>query len=67
MPLSELLFSIEYTLAKEFPALTPFDIEERPFVQVIDLLANTRALQIRTKKETDPNRVIRRPAGDNWF
>jgi hypothetical protein len=67
VPLDELLFTIEYSLTKEYPALSPFDIEERSFFQVIDLFADTRRAQIQIKKESDPNRVIRRPAGDDWF
>ena len=67
MPLDELLFSIEYSLTKEFPAFTPFDVEDSTFYRVIDLFTDTRKLQIRAKRESDPNRVIRRPAGDDWF
>lgn len=67
MPLDELLFSIEHSLSKEYPAFTPFDIEEEPFFRIIDLFSDTRKLQIRVKKESDPNRVIRRKAGDDWF
>ena len=67
MPLDELLFGIEYSLTKEFPAFTPFDIENTPYYKVLDLFADTRKLQIRAKREADPNRVIRRKAGDDWF
>lgn len=67
MPLHELLFAIEHSLCKEYPALTPFDIEKESYYKVMDLFADTRKLQIRDKKETDPTRTIRRPAGDNWF
>ena len=67
MPLDQLLFSIEYSLTKEYPALSPFDIEDKSFFKVIDLFADTRRVQIETKKLSDPNRIIRRPAGDGWF
>lgn len=67
MPLDQILFSIEYSLTKEYPALSPFDIEDRSYFDVIDLFADTRRTQIQVKKETDPNRIIRRPAGDDWF
>lgn len=67
MPLDESLFMIEYSLSKEYPALTPFEIEERTFFSVIDLFIDTRKMQIRAKKVSDPNRVIRKPASDNWF
>lgn len=67
MPLEQLLFSIEYNLSKEFPSMDPMEIEERPYVKVINLYSDVRRMQIRQKKMSDPNRVIRRPAGDNWF
>ena len=67
MPLSDLLFVIEYSLSQAFPALHPFDIEERSFFSIIDLFSDMRTMQIREKNESDPNRIIRRPAGDNWF
>lgn len=67
MPLEEWLFVIEYSLVKEYPALSPFDIDDTSFMKVIDLYSDTRKMQIRDKKESDPNRVIIRPAGDDWF
>ena len=64
-----MLFNLCYQLCKEFPALSPYEIEETPFVDVIRLYADVRALQIREEKENDPNvkRVIRKRAGDDWF
>ena len=67
MPLDEILFSIEYLLSKDYPAFTPFDIEEESFFRILDLFADTRRMQIQEKKLNDPNRVIMRPAGDDWF
>ena len=63
----QVLFSINYQLCKEYPALTPWDIDNRSYHDVIILYGETRVVQIRTKKLTDPNRVIRRKAGDDWF
>jgi hypothetical protein len=67
--LYQFLFELEYNLCKEYPALTPFEIEDTSFFEIIDLFAETRAMQIRLKEITDPNyeQVIRRPAGDDWF
>ena len=74
MPLSELLFVVEYNLAKEFPALSPFEIEDKAFFEIVDLYSDMRRMQIQFKKDmiTDPDqetktKVIRRPAGDDWF
>lgn len=70
-PLFEVLFDINYQLCKEFPAMTPYDIEKRTFHDVIRLYSDVRALQLREAKRGDndsnDNRVIRRPAGDDWF
>jgi hypothetical protein len=56
-------------LCKEFPALTPYDIEKRTFHDVIRLYSDVRAMQIRESryKNRKNSSVIRRPAGDDWF
>ena len=69
-----MLFIIAYQLCKEFPALSPYDIDEKRFRDVIKLYSDVRTMQIREskiqkeiEKANDPNRIIRRPAGDDWF
>jgi len=66
-PLYEVLFVLEHNLCKEYPALTPFEVEKRRFYDVIKLYAELRNMQIKEEKRNDPDRVIRRPAGDKWF
>lgn len=66
-PLHEILFQISYQLCREFNALSPYEIDERTFDEVVDLYADMRTLQIGTRERSDPNRVVRRPAGDDWF
>jgi hypothetical protein len=65
------LFDLSYQLCKEFPALTPFEIDKTEFNKIIALFSDLRTMQIKNRKEekirNDPNRVIRRPAGDDWF
>lgn len=64
---------MSYQLCKEFPALTPYDLDEKQFCKVIDLYSDVRRVQIREKKTASlpvpekKEKVIRRPAGDNWF
>ena len=65
---------LEYNLCKEFPSLTPLSIEVEGFYKIIDLYIDLRNLQIRQEKETEKNtkkikgkRLVRRPAGNNWF
>ena len=66
----EVLFQINYQLCKEFSGLSPFDVDNQPFFEVIKIYGEVRALQIRENlNENNPNenKVIRRKAGDDWF
>lgn len=50
--------------------MTPFDVENKAYYKVIELFADLRSMQIRDKKKKDTpeaERIIRRPAGDDWF
>lgn len=50
--------------------MTPYDVERKTFHDVMRLYSDLRAMQIReTTKTNDKNdgRVVRRPAGDDWF
>ena len=62
---------LNYQLCKEFPALTPYDVDEKPFSDVIDLYSDVRTLQINAEKRnpsvSNGPRIIRRKAGDDWF
>jgi hypothetical protein len=63
---------MQYNLCKEYPALSPFDIDNTAFFDVLDLFARTRKMQIRIQEKIDETRedkvqIIRRPAGDDWF
>lgn len=61
------MFIISHQICKEYPALSPYDIDDRRFTDVIGLYKDVRRMQIREKKANDPNRIIRRKAGDDWF
>lgn len=71
VPLCECLFLMSYNLCKEFPAMSPFYLDEKPFCEVVGLYARLRTVQIKEEKEVKKHKqtpeVIRRPAGDNWF
>lgn len=52
----------------------PFDIEQRTFHEIIRLYSRVRIIQIKENKElaklqrgAQTDKVIRRPAGDDWF
>jgi hypothetical protein len=51
--------------------MTPIQIDEMTFHDVIRLYSKVRMVQIRDEEIhdilTNPNRVIRRKAGDDWF
>lgn len=66
----ETLFDLNYQLCKEFPAMTPYDVEDKPFCRVIELYADVRRVQIKERKKIETpekEKIIRRPASDNWF
>ena len=63
---------MQYNLCKEYPALSPFDIDNTAFFDVLDLFERTRKMQIRIQDKIDEIKenkvqIIRRPAGDDWF
>ena len=50
--------------------MTPFELENTSFFEVIDLFIDTKKMQMRIEKiqqEPKKEKVIRRPAGDDWF
>lgn len=51
--------------------MSPPQVDEMTFHDVIKLYSKVRAVQIREEEIhdilTNPNRVIRRKAGDDWF
>lgn len=54
-------------MCKEFPALDPFSLEEKPFHGVILLYGDVIKTKQTETSRKDPDRVIRKPAGDDWF
>lgn len=64
-----MLFMINHQLCKEYPALSPYDIDVKTYTSVIDLYCDVRKIQIKTKVNTDDKgeQIIRKKAGDDWF
>lgn len=62
-----MFFELEHTLCKAYPALSPFTVDREEFGVVIDIFGDLIRLTKREKKRDDPDRIIRRPAGDDWF
>ena len=62
---------LNYQLCKEFPALTPYEVDEKPYHEVIELYSEVRTLQMNQEKRNpitdNGTKIIRRKAGDDWF
>ena len=50
--------------------MTPFELENTSFFEVVDLFIDTKKMQMRIEEiqqEPKKEKVIRRPASDSWF
>ena len=72
MTLYETFFEMELSICERFPSLTPFQVRRERATEVFLLV---RRLNNHTEKQSkqntqlnkDDKKVIRRPAGDDWF
>lgn len=62
-PFPDLIFEMEINICSQFPALTPFSLRREKAWEVFLLMKRYSKYG---KKKTKP-KVIRRPAGDDWF
>jgi len=60
-----MLFDLQMSLCEAFPTLTPFDIRNQSFKEVMLLVRRMESYNMTKRKEEI--RKIRKPAGDNWF
>lgn len=58
---------IEHNLCKEYPALTPWELDNETFHRVIKLFVDVKKMRGTVQKATDPDRPIKKKAGDDWF
>lgn len=67
-PVYDTLFEMEINLSERFPAMTPLTLRREKAREVF-LLMNRFNRYNRKKKKSQKNgkKIIRRPAGDNWF
>jgi len=54
-------------VCERFPALSPFDIRRERASEVFRLVRRIKKSNSYREKESTHKRVIRRPAGDDWF
>lgn len=62
-----MFFDINKALCEAYSGLDPIKLLDYPAEDVFELINNTISYNKRNSKEAKNNRVIRRPAGDNWF
>lgn len=62
-----MFFDINKALCETYSGLDPINLLDYPAEDVFELINNTISYNNRNSKEKKNNRVIRRPAGDNWF
>lgn len=58
---------IMLTLTQEFNGLSPFDVYRERYVDVIKMYADVMDMKKEQARLSNPNRVVRRRAGDDWF
>lgn len=63
----DVFFDVTVTLCDRFPAYTPTEIRRTPAHEVFLLLGRLIKYSSRQEKETINNKIIRKPAGDDWF
>ena len=67
MSLPDALFMIVHNLCKEYVSLSPYDLEERTFREVIKLFVDCKKVHMRQDLISDPDRVVKVKASDDWF
>lgn len=59
---------MEVNLSKEFPTISPLTLRKEKARDVFLLVRrNNRYLRNEAKEKTGKKKIIRRPAGDDWF
>ena len=64
-----MFFEINRNLCQNYQGLDPIKLLDYPAEDVIDLINNTLSYNRRhsSTDKVDKPKVIRKPAGDNWF
>ena len=63
------MFEMQMTLCERFPALTPLELRREKAREVFILVArlNRYMKKEQKKNKKSSKKIIRRPAGDDWF
>ena len=58
---------MELNICEKFPSLSPFDVRREKATEIFLLMRRLNNYNSYQKKDTQNKKVIRRPAGDDWF
>ena len=65
----DVLFELQMTICERFPSITPLQLRREKAKEFFILVArlNKYNKKEQKKKKSGTNKIIRRPASDNWF
>lgn len=66
-PIYDVLFEMEMNLTERFPSMTPLVLRREKAREVFLLLNRYTRYSRKADKQKNGKRIIRRPAGDDWF
>ena len=62
-----MFFEMELSIVERFPSLTPFAIRKERAAEVFLLVRRLNNHTNKRNEQANKKKVIRRPAGDDWF
>ena len=65
-PVYDILFEMQMNLSERFPALSPLSLRREKAREVFILLSRYNRYA-RKLRRSGGKKIIRKPAGDNWF
>lgn len=66
-PIYQVLFEMEVMLCERFPAFTPISLRREKATEVFNLITRYNIYSAKKQKNAKKPKIIRRPAGDDWF
>ena len=67
MSLYEIFFEMEMSISEKFPNLSPFEVRQKRANEVFLIVNRLNNYLKYQNKESGKKKVIRKPAGDDWF
>ena len=66
-PIYDSLFEMEMSLSERFTSMTPLTLRREKARDVFLLIVRFNKYSRKQKKQKNGKRIIRKPAGDDWF